>query len=492
MNDILLNDNFKKFLENLTALCNYLEEKNIVAESQKFNFGIVKSLLKGLSQDNINIIPNDFALIKMQIEEVTGLDNIIDEAQKKDCEYMLSMIQTSLVSIIERLNEMKTNGVTEYIYSSNPEVVYTPPAQPPTPLEVEAQEQMYTQTLSGLYAAMRQDCSEYLKEYIAFSKKKFTDNSWETEFQHLEALYAQTKTKMERTFYQITGRLKDKECIIEVRQRALKTPNIVSLQNRIANNPPKKPKVDVVDKQKRELKLAKKSEKKVKNPTRTKTPIKAELIARGEQLVNQIHEVIYRTGHLPYDNEFNENRLNSIIVIREFYHLTSTKAKKDDLQVVVDKLEKLYADLHKTFTKVEAARAEAQRKVDEALQRKREYDEAQKKKVLDNKKLNKLFFNHGKRIGKYTKFLLQKETQPYLKELKKVQFEYGYSNPEYQAVANQFVEYASQNLGKRKMKKLIKELQKANITLVGANRTEIPTFLLDPEVLAHTSDGKKR
>lgn len=492
MNDIILNDNFKKFLENLTALCNYLEEKNIVAESQNVNFEVVKSLLKDLSRDNINIIPYDFALIKMQIGEVTGLDNITDEAQKKDCEYMLSMIQAALEGIIERINEFKAAGTTEYIYTKTPEIQYIPPAQPPTPLEVEAQEQMYTQTLSGLYAAMRQDCSEYLKEYIAFSKKKFTDNSWKTEFQHLEALYAQTKTKMERTFFQITGRLRDKECIIEVRQRALKTPNIVSLQKRIANNPPKKPKVDVVDKQKRELKLAKKSEKKVKNPTRTKTPIKAELIARGEQLVNQIHEVIYRTGHLPYDNEFNENRLNSIIVIREFYHLTSTKAKKDDLQVVVDKLEKLYADLHKTFTKVEAARVEAQRKVDEALQRKREYDEAQKKKVLDNKKLNKLFFNHGKRIGKYTKFLLQKETQPYLKELKKVQFEYGYSNPEYQAVANQFVEYASQNLGKRKMKKLIKELQKANITLVGANRTEIPTFLLDPEVLAHTSDGKKR
>lgn len=498
MNDIILNDNFKKFLENLTALCNYLEEKNIVAESQNVNFEVVKSLLKDLSRDNINIIPYDFALIKMQIGEVTGLDNITDEAQKKDCEYMLSMIQAALEEIIERINEFKAAGTTEYFYTKTPEIQYIPPAQPPTPLEVEAQEQMYTQTLSGLYAAMRQDCSEYLKEYIAFSKKKFTDNSWEPEFQHLEALYAQTRTKMEKTFGQITGRLRDKECIIEVRQRALKTPMIVSLQNRIANNPPKKPKVETVQppkkrvskdaqpKPKRELKKSSLGDKK---PTKS---TKAEVLAKGEQLVNQIHEVIYRTGHLPYDNEFNENRLNSIIVIREFYHLTSTKAKKDDLQVVVDKLEKLYADLHKTFTKVEAARAEAQRKVDEALQRKREYDEAQKKKVLDNKKLNKLFFNHGKRIGKYTKFLLQKETQPYLKELKKVQFEYGYSNPEYQAVANQFIEYASQNLGKRKMKKLIKELQKANITLVGANRTEIPTFLLDPEVLAHTSDGKKR
>ncbi len=492
MNDILLNDNFKKFLENLTNLCNYLEEKNIVAESQKFNFGIVKSLLKGLSQDNINIVPNDFALIKMQIEEVTGLDNITDEAQKKDCEYMLSMIQTSLNDIITRINEMKANGIFEYIYTKTPEIKYIPPAQPPTPLEVEAQEQMYTQTLSGLYAAMRQDCSEYLKEYIAFSKKKFTDNSWETEFQHLEALYAQTKTKMERTFYQITGRLRDKECIIEVRQRALKTPNIVSLQNRIANNPPKKPKVDVVDKQKHELKLAKKSEKKVKNPTRTKTPIKAELIARGKQLVNQIHEVIYRTGHLPYDNEFNENRLNSIIVIREFYHLTSTKAKKDDLQVVVDKLEKLYAELHKTFIRVETARLEAQKKVDEALARKREYEERQKKQVQDNKKLNKLFFNHGGKVGKYTKFLLQKETAPYLKELKRVQFEYGYGNSEYETVADQFLDFAKQNLGRRKMNKLVKELKKANITLVGANRTEIPAFLLDPEVLAHTSDGKKK
>ena len=40
--------------------------------------------------------------------------------------------------------------------------------------------------------------------------------------------------------------LKDKECIIELRQRALKTPNIVSLQKRIANNPPKKPKVEII------------------------------------------------------------------------------------------------------------------------------------------------------------------------------------------------------------------------------------------------------
>lgn len=491
MNDILLNDNFKKFLENLTALCNYLEEKNIVKEEQQVDFTVVKSLVKDLSQDKFNIMPYEFDIMKKQIEDLVNLDSL-DEIHKKDCEYMLSMIQTSLVSIIERLNEMKTNGVTEYIYSSNPEVVYTPPAQPPTPLEVEAQEQVYTQTLSELYTSMRQDCSEYLKEYIAFSKKKFTDNSWEPEFQHLEALYTQAKTKMERTFCQVTGRLKDKECIIEVRQRALKTPNIVSLQKRIANNPPKKPKVEVAEKEKRELKLDKKGEKKVKNLTRTKTPLKTEIIAHGEELTKQIYDIIYRIGYLPYDHDFNKNRVDSLTFIRDFYHLVSSKAKKDDFQANIANLENVYAELHKTFIRVETARLEAQKKVDEALARKREYEEQQKKQVLDNKKLNKLFFNHGGKVGKYTGFLLQKETAPYLKELKKVQFEYGYGNSEYEAVANQFLDFAKQNLGRRKMNKLVKELKKANITLVGANRTEIPAFLLDPEILAHTSDGKKK
>ena len=57
MNDILLNDNFKKFLENLTNLCNYLEEKNIVKEEQQVDFTVVKSLVKDLSQDKFNIMP---------------------------------------------------------------------------------------------------------------------------------------------------------------------------------------------------------------------------------------------------------------------------------------------------------------------------------------------------------------------------------------------------------------------------------------------------
>lgn len=464
MNDIILNDNFKKFLENLTALCNYLEEKNIVAESQNVNFEVVKSLLKDLSRDNINIIPYDFALIKMQIEEVIGLDNITDEAQKKDCEYMLSMIQAALDGIIERINEFKVAGANEYIYTKNPEMQYIPPAQPPTPLEVEAQEQMYTQTLSELYTAMRQDCSEYLKEYIAFNKKKFTDNSWEPEFNHLEALYAKTKTKMEKTLGQITGRLRNKECIIEVRQRALKTPNIISLQARIKNNPPKKPTI------------------KIKNP----------LIIKGEELSSQINEIIYRIGYLPQNHDFNEVRSTSIEAIREFNILIASNPSNEALQTSISNLENLYQSLYQTFVNVEAERKKTQKQIDEALQRKLEYETNQKAQVLDNNKLNKFFYNNGTKIGKYTGFLLDKKTQPFLQELKRVQFEYGYGNSEYEAVARQFLDQATNYLGKRKTKKLMKELKKANIVLSGANRIEIPAFLLDADILAHTSDGKKR
>lgn len=464
MNDILLNDNFKKFLENLSNILIYINEKDLTNGIQAESLEIIKTLLNDLTKDEVNIIYYDFKLIKKLIEETIVLDKIEDEIKKKDCGYMIDMIQTVLDGIIERVEELKTTGITEYIYSRNSSVQYIPPAAPPAPLEFEDQEQIYNQTLSELYTAMRQDCDEYLKKYISFSKKQFTTDNWEPEFNHLEALYAKTKTKMEKTFGQITGRLRNKECIIEVRQRALKTPNIISLQERIKNNPPKKPTI------------------KINNP----------LIIKGEELSSQINEIIYRIGYLPQNHDFNEVRSTSIEAIKEFNILIASNPSNEALQTSISNLENLYQSLYQTFVNVEAERKKTQKQIDEALQKKLEYETNQKAQVLDNKKLNKFFYNNGTKIGKYTGFLLDKKTQPFLQELKRVQFEYGYGNSEYEAVAKQFLDQATNYLGKRKTKKLMKELKKANIVLSSANRIEIPAFLLDADILAHTSDGKKR
>lgn len=464
MNDILLNDNFKKFLENLSNILIYINEKDLTNGIQVESLEIIKTLLNDLTKDEVNIIYYDFKLIKKLIEETIVLDKIEDEVKKKDCGYMIDMIQTALDGIIERVEELKTNGITEYIYSRNSSVQYIPPAAPPTPLEFEDQEQIYNQTLSELYTAMRQDCDEYLKKYISFSKKQFKSDNWEPEFNHLEALYAKTKTKMEKTFGQITGRLRNKECIIEVRQRALKTPNIISLQERIKNNPPKKPTI------------------KIKNP----------LIIKGEELSSQINEIIYRIGYLPQNHDFNEVRSTSLEAIKKFNILVASNPSNEALKTSISNLKNLYQSLYQTFVNVEAERKKTQKQIDEALQRKLEYETNQKAQVLDNKKLNKFFYNNGTKIGKYTGFLLDKKTQPFLQELKRVQFEYGYGNSEYEAVAKQFLDQATNYLGKRKTKKLMKELKKANIVLSGANRIEIPAFLLDADILAHTSDGKKR
>ena len=434
-------DSFFKFINSCSELIDILEKKAGVT-----GFDALKSYLNFFKSNKIDLFKVNFKNLWEMLNDSFKLDEITDENVKKDCKDLRIQINASFISAKDHISDLRKSKKKECFY-----------------VHSNSQEQFFSRTLSEIFNDMNFVCAQYLTKYTEFKKKSFTDSSWEAELEELNELYKNTKEQMHKTFSQSLERLKSKELKIEARQRASLCPNIVGLQRIIGMSKPQK-----------------------------LIPKRAHLINNGRQMINQINEFIYRIGNFNAGLGLTSNTEAVRTTIDDFNQLVINSGSENDIKASLKKLKAFNKSLEIDFEKVQEKRNQTNKKVNEAIQKRREYESKQKDKVLENKKLDKLFSNTDSKKGNYTNVILSDETKPYLNQLNKLQREFGYSHPEYQAVARQFLEHVTANLKKKDSRLLMNQLKKANIVLKSANRIEIPAFLLNPEIFSQGSNSRAR
>ncbi|MBQ4634568.1 MAG: hypothetical protein IJB71_04395 [Bacilli bacterium] len=434
-------DSFFKFINSCSELIDILEKK-----AGFNNLDQIKQQLNFFTSNKIDLFKVNFKNLWKMLNDSFKLDEITDENVKKDCKDLRIQINASFISVKDHISDLRKSKKKECFY-----------------VHSNSQEQFYSRTLSEIFNDMNFVCAQYLAKYAQFTKKTFTDNSWETEFKELNELYEKTKEQMNKTLSQALERLKSKKVKIEARQRASLCPNIVGLQRIMETTKPKKP-------------ISKRTH----------------LINNGRQMIDQINEFIYRIGNSNEGLELTTNMSEVKAAIQDFNQLVVNSGSENDIKASLKKLKAFNKSLEIDFEKVQEKRNQTNKKVNDAIQKRREYETKQKDKVLENKKLDKLFSNTDSKKGNYTNFILSDETKPYLNQLNKLQREFGYSHPEYQAVARQFLEHVTANLKKKDSRLLMNQLKKANIVLKSANRIEIPAFLLNPEIFSQGSNSRAR
>ncbi|MBQ4633778.1 MAG: hypothetical protein IJB71_00325 [Bacilli bacterium] len=250
--------------------------------------------------------------------------------------------------------------------------------------------------------------------------------------------------------------LQKKEGRIERRQRSIKIPI-----------PTKAKKAEAASKQEENASLIKMQEK-------------------AQKVISSIDNLIYRLGNQPYDNDI---RRNAVAKSQEIQQLFGNAANIKAIADLTDELKKAEESLQLIFNNYESKRKSTDYYINEALEKQQQELRFQKEDVLDDDELNKYFYVKQKKRkdeivketpkGKYVKMLSAEETKPYLAQLKKLESELGRNHPEYQAVAQQFMDYARKKMGRSATKDLIKKLQNSNVILKSGNRIEIPKFLLE-------------